>query len=92
MRIYENIKYLCRERKRGIGEIERICGYQEGFLSRYKDKQEKIPCGVVVKASEILDVGVEQLMFSEIGKEMRRKSILEEMEKLEEELRILGEE
>ena len=86
MRIYENMKFLCKIKGVPLGNIEEACGVQIGFFSRYKDKQEKIPCGFIVTASKMLDTPIEWLMFTPMADNHRRNELEAEIKKLQEEL------
>lgn len=91
-RIYENIKFLCKQKGISMATIESLCGYTPGYLSRRKDKQGDIPVKIVTRAAELLDVDISELMFTPMGMNARRIEIEEQIAKLKSELSDLEEE
>ena len=80
---YENIKYLCWQKGIPIGQLEKRINVSAGYISRTANGGVKgIHLDHAVEISKILEIPLEELIYREIGKEIRIKE-------LEDELRVL---
>lgn len=92
MKVYENIKFLCKQEGIKVGDLEKECDRQRGYFSRHKDAPEEIPLGVLLKASEILGVELTWLMYTPMEENYRRRELREQLERLSWELAELEKE
>lgn len=74
--IAENIKHLCSQQKKSLGELEHEIGVCKGYLSRVKNGKTEISVDKVYMASLILDTSICDLCVDIRLKELRHNAEL----------------
>lgn len=87
--IYDNVKALSAYKGIKIGDIERSCGLQAGYISRFaRDSIQHVRLELILAFAKAFDVTVEELvevdMAEKINAEIREREIKELEQKLEE--------
>ena len=83
--IYENIKALAKGHRVRMADLETECGVSIGYFSKHKreDKEWDIPVGVIETISDYFDVGMDDLVRSDLGRKQRIAELKAELERLE---------
>lgn len=75
-KIYRNVKALAAINGMDMKEVEAKIGRSAGYLSR---KNSRIDAEMLVKLSEILETGVDELMRNDFEHELKQKIALENL-------------
>ena len=87
--IYDNVKALSAYKKVKVGDIERSCGVNAGYMSRFaRQAIQNVRLDVILAFAKAFDVTVEELvevdMAEKINAEIREREIKELERKIKE--------
>ena len=85
-RFYENVKFIARDKRINLKEIEQTIGVSQGYMSRTKKDNMDISLSKAYTAAKMLGYSLDDLIEHDFAKEFRRSEIRKEIARLEAEL------
>lgn len=85
---YNNVRYLAKKNKIKLKDFERELGVSQGYFSR---PSVSISLEIACKSAKLLNVTVNDLICDDLFKNEKVKQLEEEIERLNNELRVIKE-
>lgn len=78
----ENVRYLCKQKGKSIGELETEIGVSKGYLSRIVNLEKAINLANLYKVSQILETTIDDLISKDMYLEWKIQELEKELDSL----------
>jgi len=78
----ENARYLCKQKGKSIGELEKEIGVSKGYLSRIVNSEKAISLANLYKISQILETTIDDLISKDMCLEWKIQELEKELDSL----------